>query len=472
MTKAIQTVTAVLIAAFLVTACGLEDWSYDRSKHSSSMMAITSSNGDSHLLRSGSSLNIATTKELNLKANTPYTVVVTNLNTGTELSRSELLSDMVGVLEIATVAHDLGEFDDVEEMDTLSVKVTHPGSGILVEDDVPVAPDLPMFEAHGFQVDEIQPPHIFSADSTGTPQNGFVVGGAPEGDEVGAPIYVAGKNFPPSVEMVDLYIVKDADVWKNTRMPLPTDEHYVVGPVVGQLQNGVLPPTALPWQPEGKDVGIYDILVDVDRNGTYDYGFSAKDGSDGEGKVGFTIQYGAAWQRAKLLMQSKHLLVNLAYTSKNRKDGTWSNSYSRDENIYSYVNPPVQKGERHGYVQKLLIVHQNWSEFWNNPEMMIQGGPGAGRIDIQPYTFQGTGGTPQVGCTNSPPVKMVNPNAVPMEGQISQKFDVVFDYGKDGYYDVGVDFLDVVSTRTDGALVTAKDLEGMPDDQIYGLEIK
>jgi hypothetical protein len=50
-------------------------------------------------------------------------------------------------------------------------------------------------------------------------------------------------------------------------------------------------------------------------------------------------------------------------------------------------------------------------------------------------------------------------------------FDIVFDYDNDGYYDIGRDFLDVVSTRTDGALVSAKDLAQLPDDQIYGLKV-
>jgi len=82
---------------------------------------------------------------------------------------------------------------------------------------------------------------------------------------------------------------------------------------------------------------------------------------------------------------------------------------------------------------------------------------------------EGTGGTPQQGCTNSPPVKLVNGLSGQLDGQ---RFDVVFDYGNDGYYDIGVDFLDVISTRSDGTLVTAKELESLSDDQIFGLEIQ
>jgi len=216
-------------------------------------------------------------------------------------------------------------------------------------------------------------------------------------------------------------------------------------------------------------LGIYDVLVDVDRNGTFDHGFSAKDGADGEGKVGFTLQYGAAWLRTKLAMTSKHLLVNLAYSCSSRSGGTWSNSYSSADSIYSYVNPPVQSGGKHGYVVKLLLKHQSWSQFWNNPDSLAAGGSGAGRIAISDHVVQNTGGTPQQGCTNSPPVKLLNGQMAPAN---QRRFDVVFDYGNDGYYDIGVDFLDVVADRTDGTLVTAKDLETMSDDQIYGFELQ
>jgi hypothetical protein len=470
----------VLLGIFLLAACGgLEQGSFNKTKHGNSLMAISNSGGEEGLLRTGRSLNIAIDKDLLLRPNTNYMVVVTNLSTNKELARADLLSDMDGRIELSTVAHDVGEYDGVQERDTLSVKVTHPDSGVLVEDDVPMMPSLPKFEAHGFQIDEVQPPHIFSADSTGRPQNAFVVGGPPDPGEVAGPIYAAGKGFPTGVEAVDLYIVKDGDRWRNARMPQPGDASYVAGPVLGKLQDGTLTPTNLGWVPESKHVGIYDILVDVDRNGTFDYSFSAKDGADGEEKVGFTIQYGAAWLRLKTAMTGKHLLVNLAYTSKSRSGGTWSNSYSESAKIYSYVNPPVQKGSRHGFVQKLLVAHQDWSKFWNNPDKMIQGGPGGfGRIPISDHVVQGTGGTPQQGCTNSPPVTLVNPGALGQNPQAGgqngqrRKFDVVFDYGKDGYYDIGLDFLDVVSTRTDGALLTAEDLKGIPDDQIFGLEIR
>jgi len=455
-----------LLSCVLTAACGLEDGNYGKQNQGSASMAITNAEGETGLLRTGTSLSIETVVDrLKLEPNKVYNVTVTNLDTGRELARASLLANMMGKIELTTVAHDLGEFDDVEDRHTLNVKIDHPDSGTLVEDDVPVIPHL-HFEGHGIEVDEVPPPHVFSADSAGTPQNSFVVGGLPDPGEVGAPIHVAGKGFPTGIDKVDLYIVKDADVWRGKQVPTPGDSSYVAGPVVGTVQNGVLKTVAMPWQPEGKDVGIYDILADVDRNGSFDYSFSAKDGADGEGKVGFTLQYGAAWIRTKMAMTSKHLLVNLAYTSSSRSNGTWSNSYASSSSVYSYVNPPVQHGSKHGYVAKLLVRHQSWSQFWNNPDSLV---PGTGRIAVTDHVVQSTAGTPQQGCTNSPPVALLNGQMAPA-GQ--QRFDVVFDYGKDGFYDIGVDFLDVVADRTDGSLVTAADLENVPDDQIFGFELK
>jgi hypothetical protein len=460
---------ALCSCVLALLGCGLEGANLGKHNQSSSTMAISNAEGEGGVLRTGTALNIATGENLSLNPDTVYTVVVTNIDTGKMLSRTELLSDLTGKIELSTVAHDLGEFDDVQELHTLNVKIEGPNSGVLVEEDVPVTPHQPDFIGHGFQVDDLQPPHVYSADATGTPQNAFVVGGTPDPGEVGPPVYVAGKGFPANVTTVDLYIVKDGDVWRDKLIPQPGDTSYVAGPVAGTVVGGVLQTTAMSWQPEGTDVGIYDVLVDVDRNGTFDYAFGRKDASDGEGKVGFTVQYGAAWLRTKLAMTSKHLLVNLAYTSSSRSGGTWANSYAAGATVYSYINPPVQKGAKHGYVAKLLVTHQDWSGFWNNPDRMVQGGSGLGRIPVADLVVQGTGGTPQQGCTNSPPVKLVNGLSGQLDGQ---RFDVVFDYGNDGYYDIGVDFLDVISTRSDGTLVTAKELESLSDDQIFGLEIQ
>lgn len=586
-------ITAVLVGLAL-QGCGLEQGNYAKSNHGSSTLAITNSEFEGHVLRTGTAVNIATPTDLVLKPDTVYEVTVTNLRTLQPVAQVQLLTDIVGALERSSVAHDIGEFDDVEDNDELLLELADPEKNTIVETRIPVTPHIPEFEGHGFQVDERQPAHVYSCDSNGDAVNGYVVGALPDPGEVPAPLYVRGRGFPRTVAAVDIYVVRDRDKWQGSAIPQPGDEGYVAGPVVGTVVAGDLAPTQIPgWQPTGAAVGPYDILVDVDRNGTYDYGFSEKDASDGEDKVGLTIQYGAAWFRAKAAaeaaqdsaqaaadaytaadkaatdaenaakgpdalalaqqaraeansaktesgkassastaaqtafnqtladdttataqstvadtaaktaashatkaaqlvndtvqatkayeaemkalaaqMASKHMLVNLAYSSSSRNGGKWENTYSTSSGtIYTYVNPPVQKGDRHAWVTKWVVKHQSWAKFWNNWEVIEKKGNGLGRLYIKDKAMTTLTGTIQNSCTNSPPVKIINPSTLPIDTVNVLTYDIVFDYNGDGYYDVGQDFLDVVSFRTDGQLVSAKDLANIPDDQIYGFKV-
>jgi hypothetical protein len=587
---------SLIIVCTLAAACGLDDNQLGKTGYGDTTMAITNSAGENGVLRTGTAINISTPEGINLKPNAIYSIVVTNLRTGTILSKSELLTDVAGNLERTAVAHDVGEFDDVKDDDSLSLSLKDRLDNKVGSATIPMTPHIPDFKGHGFQVDEVQPPHIYSADAQGTPVNSFVVGALPDPDEIAAPLHVKGRGFPSGITSVDLYVVKDADAWQGKAIPQQGSAEHIAGPVVGTVVAGVLQTTKLPWQPTGKDLGPYDLLVDVDRNGSFDYAFSAKDAADGEDKVGLTVQYGAAWWRAKsateatklsasaankayaaadaaatkaeglamgsaaiakaaearaeankakgeynkastasasaeaafgqtladdktcsaqatkadvaakqaavhatkaaqlvndtaqatkayeaemkakaALMASKHLLVNLAYSSKSRSGGSWANTYSKQSTIYTYVNPPVQKGSRHAWVDKLVIKHQSWKGFWNNPDRIKQGGKGVGRIYVADLMVGKLGGTIQKSCTNSPPVKIINPGPLPVDpstGLQVFKFDIVFDYDRDGYYDIGRDFLDVVSVDSSGKLTTAKDLEKLSDDQIFGFQIQ
>lgn len=172
-------------------------------------------------------------------------------------------------------------------------------------------------------------------------------------------------------------------------------------------------------------------------------------------------------------MASKHYLVNLAFTSKSR-NGQWSNTFSQSGGqIYTYVNPPMQSGARHAFVTKLVVKHQSWANFWNNPAKVEPGGKGgAGRIPISALVVQTTGGKLQNSCTNSPPVAIINPQTLPIDDTVGLlKFDIVFDYDNDGYYDIGRDMLDVVGHTNSGNAITAKDLVNIPDDQIFGFQV-
>jgi len=571
----------------LVLGCGLDSDDLRKQHDTSTSLAITNSEGEQDVLRTGTSLSVATSEQLLLKPNTVYRVLVQNLSNQGVVAQADLLSDALGLIELATVAHDLGENDGVKESDTLQVRVEDLKGASIMQTDIALIPHLVKAVGNGFQVNEVQPPHVFTSDGSGTPLNAYVVGALPDAGEVAAPVYVAGTGFPSGVSTVDIYLVRDRDLWKGTQVPRPGDADYVAGPLVAAVEAGALKPVAIKdWQPGGKDLGPYDVLVDVDRNGVFDYGFSAKDGADGENKVGLTIQYGARWFRAKSAatsaklsvdaaqaaftaadeaakkaeaaavsggaqaqqlakqarseassakaqlqnakaasgkadaafnqsladdttaegefqkadaaaksaaasaqkagelvgateaaaaaykaalaaeMSGKHLLVNLAFDSEARS-GAWKNTFTTSSKVYSYVNPPVQRGEKHAAVTKLVVHHQDWSKFWNNPDLLVQR-----RLYIADKVVQATGGTVQRSCTNSPPVVIINPPALPIEPGQAMKFDVVFDYGNDGYYDVGVDFLDVVAHSESGELVSPTQLSAMPDSQIFGFQVQ
>ena len=102
----------------------------------------------------------------------------------------------------------------------------------------------------------------------------------------------------------------------------------------------------------------------------------------------------------------------------------------------------------------------------------VDGGEGVGRIPIAHLIVQNTGSKLQNSCTNSPPVAIINPGILPVDDTVGLlKYDVVFDYDNDGYYDIGRDMLDVVGHSNSGKAFSAKDLENLDDDQIFGFAV-
>lgn len=587
-----------LTALALGTACGVGDGSgLGTQGYNQGSLKIQNSEGERAVLRTGTALSLGADLDLELEGDTVYQVKVANIDTGTLLAQAKLLTDPLGRLELTTVAHDLGEFDDVQDEHTLQVTVDDVSGGVpipVANVEIPLTPHIYEFRGQGFRINEVQPPHVYSCGADGKPLNAFVVGALPDPGEAAAPIYAAGEGFPLGSSKVDIYVVRDGDAWRGKAIPQPGSPEYIAGPIVGDLVDGVLAPTKLDWAPRGADIGPYDILVDVDRDGTFDYSLAEKDGADGEDKVGLTLQYGQAWTRAKtasvaarvsadaaakahtaadaaakdaaaaagsspdaqsLAQQaqtkaneaktqkqlaesaataaeqafareladdvtaqakaadadaaaklatqraeeatalvgdtqraqeayearmkalaaaslSHHLIVNLAFDSGSR-NGAWTNDYTTSSKIFSYVNPPVQRGERHAFVTKLVIRHQSWKDFWSNSKYLEEGGKaGFGRIKISNLVAKETSGSTQVGCTNSPPVTIINPGVLPFpDGVQVLKYDVVFDYDNDGYYDIGRDMLDIVGNDTSGQLKTVKDLETISDEQLYGFKV-
>ena len=577
------------LVAIFATACGLEDPDLGRSGYGSTTMAITNAEGEDDVLRSGTSLNLKTTEANVLAPDTFYSVVITNSRTKTILSQAQLLTDNQGQLELSSVAHDLGEFDDIKDEDTLMINVQDPANKTALDTQIPITPHIPNFQGHGFQVDEVQPPHIFSADKNGKPINAFVVGATPASEETAAPIYVVGKGFPTRADTVHLYVVKDSDKWQGKQIPKSGEAGHIHGPLTVSISDGKMATLALTWKPGHKEIGPYDILVDVDRNGSYDYAFTAKDGSDGENKVGLTIQYSANWfaakrdsestvssrdeakksyaaadaaatkaeavaagneakqkaaqaraeankaktaynsadsaatkakaaftlswadatvcaaqvsmaanaaktaseaadKAAKLVkdtiqaqkiweaktlavrekMASQHLIVNLAYNSSSRGSGQWANTYTTKQKIYTYINPPIQKGSRHAWLTKWVLKHQSFAKVWNNPDMYKNG-----KLALKPYAYHSGGGVKgsiQKSCTNSPPVSIINPGGVKII-DTPKLYDIVFDYNGDGYYEIGKDFIDIQANNAGSGVQSGKQMMQLADDKIYGFKV-
>ncbi len=421
---------ALTFAMISLAACGGEDPNYGKQAgtygFSQARIALRSSS-EQPVLRLGQALTLESLElsEL-LSPNTKYGVRV--VHKGVSVFSGDLLTNLLGQFEASTLAHDAGEFGDGFKVgDTLEVSLddgtTTLKGTIQIEGRV--------FKGPGWNVDEVNTPHVYSAGANGEPVNAFVIGGR-TGEEVQGPIYVKGDSFPVS-STVDIYVVKDRDSWKKRAFPKPGDDHYIAGPIsVKTDAKGNLPLTSTGFTPSAAEhLHPYDIIVDTDRNGTFDWSLTVKDAADGEKKVGFTVQYSQQWLQQ---YTSKHLVVNLAYDSKSRSSGSYRNSYNNGM-IYGYVNPPVfnHRKDYHTRGIYVLIEHQSWKNFWTNPDPKLDAGcPGC--RDLKPFIVQTGGGAGdfgvplQPGCMNGPPVGLLNAqaNATNQQGQAVKSFDLIF----------------------------------------------
>ncbi|HEY3356433.1 MAG TPA: hypothetical protein VGQ83_24495 [Polyangia bacterium] len=452
---------AILAATAALAACSNPAPQEGRIGFSSSAITLWNSHGEADLLRVGESLSVSTLLPGQLAGNAKYQVRIAVAG-GTELVLADLLTTHDGRLPLATILHDAGEFDGVRAGSTLDVTLTDP-DGAVHRQSVMVSSSRTPRQGAGWDVDEAQPPHVFAADASGAPQNAFAVGAATLAPgEVGGEIFAAGDGFPPGA-VVDLYVARDADVWVGKAMPRPGDPAYIAGPVTATVDaDGRLAPTRTGFVPAVGHVGIYDVLVDVDRNGVFDWSFNVKDGADGEQKVGLTVQLSQSWLAERT---SKHILVNLAYDSAGRDEGVWRNAYTPGEPVYMYVNPPVMT-RYHASAKKWVVRHQDWDTFWNSPaaDANVGGAAGFGRRPIADLAISELKYKPQNGCTNSPP--LVTFNAEPGD------YDMVIDFDGDGFYDIGRDLLDVFSGDAEGGLVDPAHVSQLPAAQRVGFSVR
>ena len=426
---------------------------------SSSAIVVWNSHGEADRLRLGESLALENVLSGTLEPNTKYSVRM-SLRGGADIGQVHLMTDLAGKFPVQTILHDVGEFDDVRAGSTIDISLEAP-SGKSFAGSITVDPER--LAGAGWDVEEAVPPHVFASDASGAPQNAFAVGAttlAP--GEVGGEVYAAGDRFPADATF-DVYVVRDADVWAGKKIPQSGDAGWIAGPVVMRSDaQGRLAPTGTGFVPAREHLGVYDVLVDLDRNGSFDWSFSHKDGADGEQKVGFTVQYSQNWFKERT---SKHILVNLAYDSASRDNGVWRNQFQAGAPVFMYVNPPVMT-KYHAFGTKWIVKHQDWATYWNSsdPAANMGGAAGYGRRPVDGIAVNNLVYKPQNGCTNSPPLMTFN-------AQVGQ-YDMVIDFDNDGFYDIGRDLLDVWSGDATGGLVDPATLDAAPAAQRVGFTVR
>jgi len=454
-------VAALLVAALALGGACSQEAEQARVGFASHAIVAWNSHGEAGRLRVGESLSLESVLAGSLEPNARYSVRVA-VRGGEELVDADLLTGLDGRLPPQTILQDVGEFDGVPEGATLDITMVSP-AGQTITDHLTIDYRDRARQGIGWDVNEAVPPHIFSADRSGAPQNAFAVGAATLAPgEVGGELYAAGDGFPPDATF-DVYVVRDADTWVGKRIPQSGEAGWIAGPIVAHSDaKGRLLPLATGFVPGRDDVGIYDLLADLDRNGTFDWSFAHKDGADGEQKVGFTIQFSQNWLKQRT---SKHILVNLAYDDASRDGGHWRNTYQAGEKVFTYVNPPVMR-QYHARATKWVVRHQEWTTYWNSsdPAANIGGAAGYGRRPVEAIAINNITFKPQSGCTNSPPLVTFN-------AEVGQ-YDMVLDFDGDGYYDIGRDILDVWSGDDQGGLLDPAALDTAPAASRVGFTVR
>jgi len=466
-------VTVPIILCGLLAACANQlgeggGDGLDVTRHDDSSFALISSTGEIDALRRGETLSV----QIGMGELSPNSVYRAEVVTdGEVVSATDVLTDLYGGVLLSALMHDVGEEGEVTPGQVLSVRVFDPFGDLAAQTEVSLdAP--PILQVPGYNVTEVDPPHVFAADASGAPRNAFAVGGRAAGEIVG-PVHVAGDGFPMAAAggMVHVYAVVDGDDWRGSEMPTAGDPAHVAGPIEAYVdEEGRLQPTAI-FEPGLEHVGIYDLLVDVDRDGRFEWNFNSKDGADGLAKVGFTVQYSQQWLEERT---SRHLLVNIAYDSHGRGDGAWRNVYSAGEPVFLYLNPPVMH-EYHFAVTKVIVRHQDFDAYWNDPSRVD---PACGGVPYRDFETRSMAVVTERGCTNTSPT-CFGPIDTFDDGEDTDgdgtldtaHFDVVFDRDADGCYDIGEDLLDTVSGDAGGGIISVDDFFSLSPEQRRGFTV-
>lgn len=237
----------------------------------------------------------------------------------------------------------------------------------------------------------------------------------------------------PDGTVVDIYAISD-------RCSLGFPSGTSLGDVTGGADVGVtvnyaggIFTTATPIWANPNSTGTFDLVIDVDRSGTYTAGdlveimdFTPTDPNNPGGLcgVGFTVQ--------DAYSPGTPVIVQIAMDENRAYRDFFSKGMGDD--IYAQLQSTVRLVHKFG-VKKWVVQHQDtWSE-------------GDVLVDVIPPTLDEV----QTGCTNQQrrlvaPINLMSPGC----------YDIVFDVNGDGIYNVGgdaVDNIDLGGANTCGFIV-------------------
>ena len=337
---------------------------------------------------------------------------------GTEVAYLRLTADGSGTIPLTILAYNLAAGTYTVEVRGIATSVGNVELTFVVSDVVAKPQGLP-------------------SDAGGTLRTSY---------DPGEDVYLSGRGFIPSTQ-VDLYVVTDQAAWvggdvlidrsgtipatePDPGLPRARDavEFSGTADTVTVAADGTIPPTRL-WESVEGVGGVFDVVVDVDRNGIFD---PAVDAVTDHLTTGFVIQVSSAPALGRAI--GDDLLANLSHDRSCRT----RDQYTPADDVRVLINPTVRMqlgGDR--TVKKYIVAHQlTWTA-------------GDPLVDVSGANSPWDADTVQTGCTNE---GCVLTWPAPLT---AGEYDVVIDVNRNDHYDPGVDILDggicpgfIVSDRT------------------------
>lgn len=309
------------------------------------------------------------------------------------VGQARLSTDQQGNLPPAILLFDVGQ--GAVQVGSYDVRVTGPGLDVTTT----------------IEIEAPREPYVFTCDASGTVKNSF---------DYGDPLYTSGGNFPPNAE-VHLSPFADRPEWLDgddvTANYDPGGGTQGRGSTIAFTDaNGDLPITQLVnfvWF--GIEGDGFDIVADLTPFDVFNLG---SDAVDGHAVVGATYQIPDV---------GTDIDSELACD----KDGNYLDTYGQGDDVWVFINPPLQYVIQHGWVEKYVCNHQDeWQD--GDPLQDVSGGDEMDGV--------------QSGCTNEQ-IVIIWPGPLP-----PGDYDIIIDINRDGTYTQGVDIVDGGSAESMGKI--------------------